>query len=368
MFSMQLIIFRADHSVTHTPPASNSYEEIEGFRAWATTLAGIPRGKITGVRFPLLNYSVDSLNMLADMGFTYDSSLAASPNEKFWPYTLDNGAATDCGGILSVCGKSLKAKGLWEVPMYTIEGADGIHLMDPYNDPSLASPNSPATVLNDYKTTFDRHIKNGNAPFGVYLHPVWFGPAIPPSIPDGTAKGKAISDFLDYAMSQPNVWMITPSQLVAYMKNPVSAAEIGNQPYMRCNPQPAPPTTICNGLGQTGLDICNLSNGTIRTCYGCPDAYPSLTNPAPNRATTKCPVPDTCDTLWWDPATCQCLCNSPSCAWKDTSRPIQLDKNAFIANGTNNKKPDDKSKNSGSQLQISAFLSALIAPLVAFVF
>ena len=106
---------------------------MEGFRAWITSLGGIPRGKIQGVRFPLLNYSVDSLNMLSQMGFTYDSSLAASPTERIWPYTLDNGVVTDCTGILSVCGKGVKAPGLWEVPMYTIEASDGIQLMDPYN-------------------------------------------------------------------------------------------------------------------------------------------------------------------------------------------------------------------------------------------
>ena len=71
------------------------------------------------------------------------------------------------------------------------------------------------------------------------------------------------------------------------------------------------------------MDSCFLPNGTINTCYGCPSEYPSLQNPAPSKNTNKCPVPDNCDTLWWDPAACQCLCTSPSCAWNDTSRPIQ---------------------------------------------
>ena len=53
-------------------------------------------------------------------------------------------------------------------------------------------------------------------------------------------------------MSRPNVWMVTPSQLIEYMKNPVSASQLGSQPYMQCNPNPAPPTNICNGLGTIG--------------------------------------------------------------------------------------------------------------------
>ncbi len=112
-----------DHSVTHQLPSANSYAEMEGMRAFANQNVGLSRGKIMGVRFPFLNYSLESINMLAKMGFTYDSSLSAYPSEKIWPYTLDNGVVNDCLGQLSICGKpGLNASGLWEIPMYTIEG------------------------------------------------------------------------------------------------------------------------------------------------------------------------------------------------------------------------------------------------------
>lgn len=85
------------------------------------------RGKIKGVRFPFLNYSVEAMNMIADMGFTYDSSLAAVGTEKIWPYTLDHGAVTDCLGQLSICNNpKLKAKGLWEIPLTSLTGKFGI--------------------------------------------------------------------------------------------------------------------------------------------------------------------------------------------------------------------------------------------------
>lgn len=121
-------------------------------------------------------------------------------------------------------------------------------LFDPYNFPSVDKPFTPIEVLEGYKSTFDSHYSGNNAPFGVYMHPVWVGSGIPPSIPNGDQKYKAVSDFLDYAMSRPNVWMVTYSQLIEYMKNPVSASQLGSQPYMQCN-QPSPPTEICNGLG-----------------------------------------------------------------------------------------------------------------------
>jgi hypothetical protein len=163
----------ADHSVSHSPPTSSNYSEFEGFRAWANSLAGIPRGKIRGGRFPLLSYSVESFNNLRKMGFEWDSSLSASSNERIWPYTLDYGAVTDCGGLTPICGKQLDAKGLWEVPMYPVQARTGTVLMDVFNSPSINNPMNPQDVTDAYRTTFDSHYSNGRVPFGVYLHPVW---------------------------------------------------------------------------------------------------------------------------------------------------------------------------------------------------
>ncbi|KAJ3280415.1 hypothetical protein HK104_000676, partial [Borealophlyctis nickersoniae] len=216
----------ACHTVTHTPPFTGTYAEIEGQRAWVSTLAGIPRGKITGFRHPFLNYTVDSLNLLAKMGFTYDSSMSSTSSDRVWPYTLDYGTVNDCLNIVNVCGKELKAQGLWEIPMATVNSAQyGTQLMDPYNTPSVASPQSPDQVTADYRTAFDQHYTTNRAPFGVYVHPVWLGAAQPPAIPDGASKRAAIASFIDYALSKPDVWMVTNAQVIEYMKRPVSAAE-----------------------------------------------------------------------------------------------------------------------------------------------
>jgi hypothetical protein len=57
-------------------------------KTWANIYAGIPLGKIKGFRYPFRNFTVESLNMLAEMGFLYDSSMAADDSEQIWPYTL----------------------------------------------------------------------------------------------------------------------------------------------------------------------------------------------------------------------------------------------------------------------------------------
>lgn len=195
------------------------------------------------------------------MGFTYDTSMAANGADATWPYTLDNGVITECGGQTSLCGKKLDAAGLWEVPMYTSSGPDGIHLMDPANDFDITSPVSPQQAGADLLSTFNTHNAGNKAPFGLYVHPVWLG-AAQPGIPNGTDKLAAMNKFLDLALATPDTWMVTVSQLVEYVKNPVSAADLASQPYMQCTAKPA--ANICNGASTTGIQTCPLSNGLFQ--------------------------------------------------------------------------------------------------------
>lgn len=125
--------------MTHvgTPPS----DEINGNLIALNALAGIPFSSIIGFRAPFLNYSVDTLKMLAAAGFTYDSSAPASTpvtdsgTDAFWPYTLDNGMANNCLAVDGSCKGEPKLPGFWEIPMYAFfdsRGAAGPHLMDPW--------------------------------------------------------------------------------------------------------------------------------------------------------------------------------------------------------------------------------------------
>ena len=125
--------------MTHvgTPPQ----DEVAGNLIALNELAGIPLSSIIGFRAPFLNYSVDTLKMLAELGFTYDSSSSASipvtddGTDAYWPYTLDNGMANDCLEVEGICKGEPKLPGFWELPMYAQfdnRGVDGPHLMDPW--------------------------------------------------------------------------------------------------------------------------------------------------------------------------------------------------------------------------------------------
>jgi hypothetical protein len=125
--------------MTHvgTPPP----EEINGNLIALNALAGIPFQAIQGFRAPFLNFTADTLKLLAAAAFTYDSSAAASipvtdpGTDAYWPYTLDNGLANNCLSIDGVCKGEPKIPGFWEIPMYAFfddKGVAGPHLMDPW--------------------------------------------------------------------------------------------------------------------------------------------------------------------------------------------------------------------------------------------
>lgn len=93
---------------------------------------GIPNQKLQGFRAPFLNYTKDTLNILSQQGFLYDSSSSAVTDDAYWPYTLDNGMANDCWTGICAAGQ-VKLPGLWEIPMYSVlDNASVPQLMDVY--------------------------------------------------------------------------------------------------------------------------------------------------------------------------------------------------------------------------------------------
>lgn len=166
--------------MTHvgTPPA----DEINGNLIALNALAGIPLSSIKGFRAPFLNYTGETLKLLAASEFTYDSSSAASVpvtdngTDAYWPYTLDNGMANDCLEVTDICKGQPKIPGFWEIPMYAFFdnlGAAGPHLMDPWLDAANGASTVNDTATFDYmKNTFTAHYTGNRQPIGLYTHPI----------------------------------------------------------------------------------------------------------------------------------------------------------------------------------------------------
>ncbi|KAG9035805.1 hypothetical protein FS837_001814 [Tulasnella sp. UAMH 9824] len=331
----------ADHTMTHVnlPNA----DEINGNLMALNSLAGIPLSEIRGFRAPFLNFSADTLQIVKDSQFLYDSSTSASvpvtdPNtDAYWPYTLDNGLANSCDneGIEgTVCDGKPVLPGLWEIPMYSIfdeRGVAGVHLMDPWLDipPSGGTTFNDSATLSWMQSTFTAHYNGNRQPFGLYTHPIHVAPNVPGVVtPNSTIA--MINQFLDWAQTQQNVWIITNYQLLQWVRNPVPISQLNDFAPFKC-PTPQVTAKICNGMPENEAGLtqnCYFSDFPFQTCYGCPTDAPTPANPLPAQASPsdgsalRHRLPANCSTPFWDPIAGSCLCTSTDCAFTDSSKPI----------------------------------------------
>lgn len=201
--------------MTHV--GSPSAGEIDGNLIALHALAGIPTSSIKGFRAPYLNYTMETLEILFNASFTYDSSAASAipvtdpGTDAFWPYTLDHGMANDCLAVEGMCKGKPILPGFWEIPMYAFfdnNGAAGPHLMVTLisfffcctdfilsagsmavsvalfcatvrnnfvrssDNPNGETKIDDAATLAYMKDTFTKHYNGNRQPIGLYTHPI----------------------------------------------------------------------------------------------------------------------------------------------------------------------------------------------------
>jgi len=309
-------------------------------------LAGIPLKSIQGFRAPFLNYTVQTLKYLAQTGFTYESSSAASipvtqnGTDAYWPYTLDYGFANDCLSVDGLCNGQPVLPGFWEFPMYAqFDSAGGIHLMDPWLDTigDNKQPNNTAT-LELLKSAFTDHYNAQKQPFGLYTHPIHI--ANYPGVPSPNDTVAMLNQFLDWAQEQQNVWIVSNEQLLAWVQNPQTISNLDQVDALKCS-TPQVDAKICNGIpeNEAGLiELCDFPDFPFYTCYGCPSDEITPANPNPPQATSSNPVryrlPQNCLTPFWDPIGNKCLCTESSCSFVDQTRPIGANGANLTGGGT----------------------------------
>jgi len=334
----------ADHTISHV--GSPGLDEINGNLIALNALAGIPLKSIQGFRAPFLNYTIQTLKYLAQTGFTYESSSAASipvtqeGTDAFWPYTLDYGMANNCLSVQGSCSGQPVLPGFWEIPMYAqFDSAGGIHLMDPWLDPvgDNKVANNTAT-LEFLKSTFTDHYNAQKQPFGLYTHPIHI--ANYPGLASPNATVAMINEFLDWAQEQQNVWIVSSEQLLAWVQNPKPISQLDQVDALKCS-TPQVNAKICNGMpeNEAGLiELCDFPDFPFFTCYGCPSEEITPANPNPPQATSSTParfrLPSNCLTPFWDPIGNKCLCTESSCAFTDQTRPIGANGANLTGGGT----------------------------------
>jgi len=292
------------HTFGHTELASQ--KEIESGKKAIIAFAGIPENDIKGFRPPFLSYNENLIQAVQNLGLTYDSSAPTIRENASWPYTLDNGFFDDVDcNTNKICNEPNIHKGLWEIPLYST--------FYPDNKPpvSMDQDYDNGNLLNILKDNFNNRYNGNRQPMAIAVHAV--------HCEEPKEKVDLYREFIKWALGKKDVYFVTYSQLIEYMKNPVKASDLQDHPAISCKKMTTYPvnsdTEICDGIDNNGdgnidegvVENCNFNTASFSTCFGCPATEPTIENPVPSRNGDRNIIPsEGCKEGTWNPVTNEC--------------------------------------------------------------
>jgi peptidoglycan/xylan/chitin deacetylase (PgdA/CDA1 family) len=251
----------AVHTMNHVSQPSQG--EILGAYRALNAFAGIPKSKLKGFRTPFLAFSYQTYQHLSDSNlFLYDSSMSVNyKSAPIWPYTLDHGPATEC--TTGSCPANFSMKGLWSVPMYTLDNTDGT--LNAAMDPNAKRGNSDLkeNLLSTLKFNFLARYNSTRVPMGLYLHA-----AASLTVKDRT---DAYVEFINWTLSFPDVYWVNNQQLISWIQNPTNIKDSLTNPALDCIMPPVSENNveICDGVDNNNDG--KIDEGLASACY-----YPSV--------------------------------------------------------------------------------------------
>ncbi|HXV64718.1 MAG TPA: polysaccharide deacetylase [Vicinamibacteria bacterium] len=168
------------HELNSSLPADMERELVERATDYLTDIAG---ERPVGYRAPSWNFSDNTLDIIRDLGFLYDSSLMADDR----PYELLAGG---------------EPTGIVELPVEWI--LDDAPLMNP----SGARYSSPRDVLQVYIDEFDLAYEEGTM-FLLTMHPHYIG---------HRSRIVILKELIEHIQSKEAVWWATHRQVAEYVK------------------------------------------------------------------------------------------------------------------------------------------------------
>ena len=252
----------ADHSVTHRTPSSWWTSATE--QQWTSEIndqkdimelwGGIPQNEVKGFRAPYLATSENELKVLHDNAFSYEASM--STDENYWPFTLDYKSPI-CNSP-STCPVN-SYPGLWLVPVKQLQQSNGVRcvMLD-----ACTVPITKQDWLDFLWENFNSHYNTNRSPFNLYSHAAWFYIS--------TARVEAMNEFLDEVLALGDVYVVTQSQMLHWVRNPVPSSTVANFEPWKCPSRQAP---RCDYQNPT----CNTLQ--FKSCSSCPNTYPTIGNP-----------------------------------------------------------------------------------------
>lgn len=162
----------------------------------------------------------DQFKVLSKHGFLYDSTLATNLPDggsmNPWPFTLDYGFNGEC--VIPICPRG-KFPGLWEIPNNPVRDYRGMFECS-YVDGCMFNPPTVNDTTEFLMKNFLFNYKTNKAPFGIHLRQVWF------SHPAYANNIKGLKNFLDAVQKLHDVYLVSASGIIEWMKNPTPISEI----------------------------------------------------------------------------------------------------------------------------------------------
>jgi len=235
---------------------------------------GLDINEMYGFRAPYAEYSVPLFNTLKSKNYVYDCSVEEGWSSEqdgtnfYWPYTLDNGSP----GHDLLVEWGLKepmnggVAGVWEIPVYVcivppddkcaeygiptglrakckgiaswFDEASGKITGVDYNLFVLFKMNK-AEYLATIKYTLDQRLTGNRCPFPFVGHTDFYSSkyTAAPNI-SATERQEAVEEFLEYAISKPEVRVVRYIDIINWMKNPVPLEGAGEGPFILNVTQP----------------------------------------------------------------------------------------------------------------------------------
>jgi hypothetical protein len=244
--------------------ADLSLDEIHKATQYLVNDAGIPISHIYGFRTPYLAHSNDATTFqaLKNLGFQYDCSLDVGTQGDYaeaghWPGTMENGW---------IWYKTMATPGLWQLPHAVVPTTGPQTAQTWFKEAGFSSDGlwtkatdkgfdsgfwpkgkSGSDFLNALKWTLDASLRGTRYPIDIGLHSDYYTDQNP------TAAGfsaklaerrQALKDFLDYALSKPDVRVVRKIDVLRYLRNPAQFDQLNKSVYYDLGTSPSAPNLV----------------------------------------------------------------------------------------------------------------------------
>ncbi|KAF7286482.1 hypothetical protein GWI33_005120 [Rhynchophorus ferrugineus] len=262
------------HSITHKTPEEwwsnnatleNWFDEMVGQANILNKFSSVKLSEIKGMRVPYLRIGWNrQFLMMREFGFQYDSSIVAPYSYiPLWPYTMDYKMSHYC--FRQNC-PTRSYPGIWEMIINQLEALDiSCATLD-----SCPSDLSGQEIFHTLMRNFNRFYNTNRAPFGIHLQASWF---------ENSDYLAAFETFLSQILSRPDVWFVTNSQAIEWIKNPTPLKKLLKFPPWKCHRSLRPKELVCDEPNTCYLSTEHLDESIeMQTCTSCPKRYPWLRN------------------------------------------------------------------------------------------